>query len=172
MDVDGPFEIVMVTHFDQATWAEFERQFAEGYGGVQYYNSPSLITSTRVPSTDNVVIYVLEMRNDLNCLMGVGMIRNAPVPSPPRVYRTAKYNRVGYRILERVPFPCPCPDLSPSFIETVERTLFFGKSHCKRGKGIHQVNSISHVGRYIEPFRAAIQWRMRNHKCRVGKSPA
>jgi hypothetical protein len=155
--MEDPFEIVMVTHFDHTTWAEFERQFAEGYGRVQYYNSPSLITRTRVPSTDNVVIYVLEMRNDINRLMGVGMILNTPVPSPPRVYRNNRYNRVGYRILERVSLPSLCPDLNPSFIESLERTLFHGKSHCKRGKGIHQVGPVSHVEEYIRPFRRAIR---------------
>ena len=42
------------------------------------------------------IMYILEMNNDLNKIIGVGMVRNKPVLNRHRVYDNGNYNRYVY----------------------------------------------------------------------------
>jgi hypothetical protein len=114
---DPLFEIVMATRFNATTFAEFQTHLARRRPA--FYNTPCPITRTRVPSSPNVVLYVLEMHNDANVLMGVGLVRNEPTISPPPVYRDRRYNFYGYPIERRLAFRAadergrPAADLDP-----------------------------------------------------------
>ena len=68
--MDEPFEIVMVTRFDAATFADFHarlfslmRRPPHVAARSAFYNTPRVITKVQVPSTPNVILYVLEMHN-------------------------------------------------------------------------------------------------------------
>ena len=41
-------------------------------------------------------VFVLEMNNDKNKIMGIGMVRNHPVLNKYRVYKNNNYNRYVY----------------------------------------------------------------------------
>lgn len=163
------FEIVMATRFNATTFAEFEDHLARSSGGggggrAAYYNVPRPITRTRVPTTPNVVFYVLEMHNDANVLMGIGLARNELTYCPPAVYADRRYNLCGYRIERRLALRlAPSDDegaLDPrldgpqrELVASLEATLFLGKTHSKRGSGITQVMGVSHCEAVFAPLR-------------------
>jgi hypothetical protein len=164
---DPLFEIVMATRFNATTFAEFQTHLARRRPA--FYNTPCPITRTRVPSSPNVVLYVLEMHNDANVLMGVGLVRNEPTISPPPVYRDRRYNFYGYPIERRLAFRAadergrPAADLDPrldgpqrELIASLEATLFRGKTHAKRGRGITQIMGVSHREAVYAPLRAML----------------
>ena len=165
-DDDPSFEIVMATRFNAVTFGEFQNHLARrsSAAAAAFYNTPRPITRTRVPSTSNVVLYVLEMHNDANLLMGVGVVRNEPTVSPPAVYTDRRYNFYGYRIERRVAFRvCPTGGLDPRFdgpqrelIASLETALFRGKTHAKRGCGITQIMGVSHREAVYAPLRAML----------------
>ena len=57
------------------------------------YCSPDPISQT-IPLES--IMYVLEMNNDLNKILGVGMVRNKPVSNRHSVYDNGNYNRYVY----------------------------------------------------------------------------
>ena len=88
---------------------------------------------------------VLEMHNDINRIIGLGLVRNAPLKCN-KIYSCGNYNRYTYEGRVRV-------DLSDDknlasaqafvlteeeriVIRMLELSLFYGQAHSKRAKGI------------------------------------
>lgn len=143
---EDPFDIVMVTHFNNDTYEEFEKQFNTTKD--QYtYNTCKLISTSNIPTARKVVIYVIEMNNQTNKIVGFGKIEKNPIIQPAKIYSQGRFNMYGYPILNRI----QCNDMNQpryrehqKYIEEIERLLFTGKQHCKRGSGIHHAKLVSH----------------------------
>lgn len=125
----------MVTRFNNNTWEENVRWRARNDHSGCIYNSPVYIKDT-IPLLTN--IYVIEMNNDENKIMGIGKIINKVYTDKNyRIYEERNYNRYTYRGKTRI----DRKDLdieSESFLQ-LEKRLFKGKSHVKRGQGITKV---------------------------------
>ena len=91
-----PFYIV-TTRFTNATWEENERwKKNHGWKGC-VYGVPSLISEfSKIPP--RAVVYVVEMNNDTNKIMGIGAICNRyRIDLRERIYNDYFYNRYIYR---------------------------------------------------------------------------
>lgn len=123
------------THFDSKTYQE-NREWCtkNNYGGC-IYGSPIQISSSIDPDTR---LYVLEMNNTTNRIMGIGVIvPGSRTVTRAKIYSDQNYNRFIYNSKYRI-------DLERDYIPlglikkivVLETMLFYGSRHCKRGQGI------------------------------------
>jgi hypothetical protein len=120
------------TRFTNETWEENQR-FREKNPNAKCAYSTICPISSSVP-VDGVV-FVLEMNNDTNQIMGIGLIRNRPIYGKYSVYSNEKYNRFSYLGKRRI----DCNDMTSAekeMMKLYEAVCFNGKSHLKRGHGI------------------------------------
>ena len=89
----------------------------------------------------NSIIFVIEMNNDTNEIIGIGLIRNKIVTDKKYyIYNSYEYNRFIYKgdywlsreYINR---------LHPEIVEILENILFKKKSHVKRQSGISVIKS-------------------------------
>ena len=113
------------------------------------YGSPSeLKPSIR----KNEWVIVLEMHNDINKIIGLGLIRNSPFKNN-KIYICGNYNRYTYEGHIRIDLSIDLSNihnnndneiLAPAgfteeeriVIKMLELSLFYGQTHSKRAKGI------------------------------------
>jgi hypothetical protein len=113
------------------------------------YGSPSeLKPSIR----KNEWVIVLEMHNDINRIIGLGLIRNCPLKNN-NIYSCGNYNRYTYEGCIRIDLSNinnnDNENLAPSdfteeeciVIRILELSLFYGQMHSKRAKGICELPS-------------------------------
>lgn len=81
------------------------------------------------------------MNNDTNQIMGVGRIINEiRADRPYRVYADQNYNRYTYLGRSRLDREVIMQSkVNACIIETLERMLFYGGRHAKRGQGIDEL---------------------------------
>ena len=122
-------EHIGTTRFNAETWKEnIEWREKNGWRGC-IYGFPSSMPSS-IARGD--IVYVIEMNNDTNKIMGIGKI-NKRHKRGDKIYRDGNYNRYIYKSEYR-------KDISEigddEMITYLEKKLFKGKSHMKRGQGI------------------------------------
>ena len=80
------------------------------------------------------MVYVIEMNNDQNKIMGIGLVRNYINPKYKMcIYKSdTNYNRYIYNSAYRK----DRSELNEKFLEALEIILFTGYGHYKRGQGI------------------------------------
>ena len=127
-----------ITRYNNQTWAERTAWLAANPDYACIYKSP-------VPIKCNIPyeapLFVLEMNNDINRIMGVGRIVNEiRADRSYSIYADRNYNRYTYLGRQRL----DRADIMRSrenvrVIETLERMLFHGARHAKRGQGIHEL---------------------------------
>jgi hypothetical protein len=111
------------------------------------YGAPSSLKQT--VKKDEWLI-VLEMHNDINKIIGLGLVRNSPLKYN-KVYSCGNYNRYTYEGKIRVDLSNIMNDdnnnleTTEAFVLTeeerivirmLELSLFYGQTHSKRAKGI------------------------------------
>lgn len=123
----------MVTRFNNNTWQENSRwRETTDYNGC-IYNAPVYIKDS-IPQL--IKMYVIEMNNDSNQIMGIGRIINRVWADKKYIiYEDRNYNRYTYRGKQRI----NRDQLLDKELESLEKRLFKGKGHLKRGQGVTQV---------------------------------
>ena len=123
--------ILAVTHFNNLTWQENSRwREQEQYNGC-IYNSP-----VQIKGILQNRIYVIEMNNQENKILGIGLINNRLYYDRKyKIYSDKNYNRFTY--LGKLWLPRTCID--EDTLNKLETRLFKGKKHLKRSQGIVQV---------------------------------
>jgi len=127
-----------VTRYNDRTWAESRAWRAANPDYACIYKSPVAI---RYDIPYESPLFVIEMNNDTNQIMGIGRIINEiRADRSYRIYGDQNYNRYTYLGRQRL----DRADIMQSricarIIETLERMLFYGARHCKRGQGIHEL---------------------------------
>ena len=109
------------------------------------YGSPSELKQS---IRKNEWVIVLEMHNDINRIIGLGLIRNCPLKNN-KIYSCGNYNRYTYEGRIRVDLSNINDDSNlasaEAFVLTeeerivirmLELSLFYGQTHSKRAKGI------------------------------------
>jgi hypothetical protein len=137
---------VCVTRYNNATWAERTAWLAANPEHKCIYKSPVAIKSN-IPYESP--LFVIEMNNDTNRIMGVGRIVNEiRADRSYRIYSDQNYNRYTYLGRQRVGRADIIAQSKKSarVIETLERLLFYGALHAKRGQGIHELPA--HIRNY------------------------
>jgi hypothetical protein len=144
---------VCCTRFTNQTWEQNniwkERQ---NYSGC-IYNSPIKIKET-IPLQS--VVFIIEMNNDLNTIMGIGMVKNyIHTDKYYKIYEDGNYNRYTYKSLYRID-KNEFKRKDKIYINILEQLIFKGSYHIKRSHGITQlplwISENNHID-FIELFK-------------------
>ena len=141
------------------------------------YGSPSeLKPSIR----KNEWVIVLEMHNDINKIIGLGLIRNSPLKNN-KIYSCGNYNRHTYEGHIRIDLsninnnddneilePADFTEEERIVIRILELSLFYGQMHSKRAKGICELpRRISSM----YDFKGCLKSLLLRHVCRGRRAP-
>lgn len=118
------------SRFTNDTWKE-NRDFCLDSNVKIAYCSPIPI-SVKIPP--NVLVGVLEMNNDTNRIIGIGLIHNKTVPKT-WIYENGNYNSNTYTGKRRIDRNEMTPE-EEKIMEILDVYCFKGNGHLKRGKGI------------------------------------
>ena len=91
---------LMVTRFNNETWAQIQRWREKNDFNGCVYNAPVYIKEN-IPLM--ITIYVIEMNNDTNKIIGIGRILNkVHTDRRYKIYEDQNYNRFTYRGKRRI----------------------------------------------------------------------
>lgn len=146
-------EQIAVTRFNEETWKEhYIWKMSRQYSG-SIYNSPTKISNKILP---NNILFVIEMNNSSNKIMGIGLIKNyLNLQKKIKIYKDENYNRFTYKSKYRVDIK-EISDIEIKIIEVLETLLFKGPKHMKRGQGIQllpdwiQFNKVFNFNNFIK----------------------
>jgi hypothetical protein len=96
------------------------------------YCSPEKITKK---IEEDSILFVLEMNNDTNKILGIGMIKNHPICGKYSVYQNGNYNRfvfIGKYRIDR----SEMNDIEEKVMKAFDILCFTGNHHMKRGQGL------------------------------------
>jgi hypothetical protein len=159
----SPNKHIATVRFTNKTWEENGRfrQERMKLNGCIY--PVSAINST---ISQNAIIYVLEMNNDTNKLMGIGIVRNKPIYKKYRVYENDEYNTFSYVGKVRIDRNELDEEEEIALLEKLEGICFKGKGHLKRLKGI-KILSQKNIDRISTNVNVTIPTILNSIECLV-----
>jgi hypothetical protein len=123
---------IVTTRFNDSTWSENDEYRKEHTKIGCIYPTPELNNAKII---SDAILFVLEMNNDKNRIMGIGMVRNRAIVKKHRVYANENYNRYAY--LGRIRIDRSEMTAEEERIMKVFDVLCFtGSRHMKRLQGI------------------------------------
>ena len=127
---------VATTRFNNETWDENTQwRTKNNWVGCIYGLQKKISDGISIDSP----IFVLEMHNDKNNVMGVGLIYKKLVLSKrPKIYKDYNYNFYVYRSKYRID-RSELTDKELKIFKMCDILLFKGATHVKRGQGIIRV---------------------------------
>ena len=151
------------TYIENLKWKQ-----RKGYNGCAYGLDKPL--SNKIPS--GKYIYIIEMNNEINKIMGIGKIKNIIIHSNrSRMYNEDRLNNYIYKSKDFIPRlkiieTQPKGELVLKFLENL---LFRGSKHFKRGQGcvILSWNRISTAGNIIKTKNSSYPTKNLKNKCRI-----
>jgi hypothetical protein len=123
---------LLTSRFNSSTWHENEKYRNKNGKLGCIYCSPEPV-SIKIPSDS--IMFVLEMNNETNKIMGIGMVRNHSTSGKYNVYENGNYNRYVYAGKHRI----SRTDMNEEEVEIMElfdHLCFTGNRHMKRGQGL------------------------------------
>ena len=126
---------LLTTRFDNNTWQE-NCYYREKYAmsGCIYGSATKI--KEKIPLND--LVFIIEMNNSSNHIMGIGLCRNMiHLDKYYKIYDSGTYNRYTYKSdyrLDRL-----YSSLDPALITALEKICFKGKTHLKRGIGFTSI---------------------------------
>jgi len=127
---------VLTTRFTSSTWNEnqtFMKQYSlKSKKNKMIYSAPIPISSKIIPEAFCVV---LEMNNDLNQIIGIGLIQNIAHHRKTNVYGDMNYNRYSYFATKRID-RIDMTKEEEDILLLLDSLCFKGYGHLKRGQGI------------------------------------
>lgn len=128
--------MLCATRFNTDTFIEFINQNEENNKDYMVYNTPVKIADSILLDE---YLYILEMNNSINIIEGIGLIKNKCITNEKyRVYSDRNYNRYSYKCLYRIKKNDLIEEEKKIF-KILERLLFKGPKHFKRGHGIQKL---------------------------------
>ena len=127
--------ILGTTRFNNFTWKENCDIRKHNPVAKCIYATPIQITP-RIKLDTNV--FVIEMNNEMDKIMGFGLIKNHPIAGKYAVHSVSNYNRFVYIGKWRI----DREEMNESELEIVrllEAVCFRGINHSKRGQGITEL---------------------------------
>lgn len=123
---------LLTSRFNSATWAENQRYRQQHPSIGCLYCCPDGVTQT-IPFDS--VLFILEMDNDNNKILGIGMVRNKPSPKKHYVYSNGNYNRYVYIGNVRID-RTEMSEEEDTIMRVFDILCFTGNRHMKRGQGL------------------------------------
>ena len=128
---------VGVTRYNMLTWTERERWRSKHMNTNEaIYPTPCIVTP-KIPQLAWIV--VIEMNNDTNSIEGIGILQNTIWKMRIPIFSDNNYNRYSYR----AKYYKSCRSMTEKqqkVIANLEKVLFKGKTHLKRGYGITKMS--------------------------------
>lgn len=123
---------LLTSRFNNDTWSENVRyrNLNKQIGCI--YCSPDPV-SQQVPQDS--IMFILEMNNDTNYIMGIGMVRNHPIINKHRVYDNGNYNRYVFTGNMRISRE-EMTETEDQIMQVFDILCFTGNRHMKRGQGL------------------------------------
>jgi hypothetical protein len=123
---------LLTSRFNNETWNENHeyRMRHKTIGCI--YCTPERI-SQAIPL--DAIIFILEMNNDTNKIIGVGMVRNRPICDKYYVYKEGNYNRFVYVGKTRISRD-EMTEEEEEIMKLFDILCFKGNKHMKRGHGL------------------------------------
>jgi hypothetical protein len=125
--------LIATTRFNNTTYYEnksYREHVNHTFGCI--YTCIQPITPSIRPNID---IYVLEMNNEINRIMGIGLIHNQPIYNKYFIHKDQKYNVFSYIGDYRIDRN-DMTSQQEEIIRVFDILCFKGKRHMKRLKGI------------------------------------
>jgi hypothetical protein len=123
---------LLTSRFSTATWNENQKYRRNNPKIGCIYCAPQQVT-TSIPV--EAVLFILEMNNDTNKIMGIGMVRNHPHLSRYNVYNNGNYNRYAYAGKNRIDRN-EMTEKEEEIMKFFDIICFSGNKHMKRGQGL------------------------------------
>lgn len=120
------------TRFNNSTWSE-NRRFLDGNPALGCIYPTPEENSSKI--NVNAPLFVLEMNNEENRIMGVGMVRNRAIVKKYRVYSNENYNRYAYLGRNRIDRGEMTAE-EERIMKVFDILCFTGARHMKRLQGI------------------------------------
>ena len=116
------------TYLENLKWKERKR-----WNGCIYGFDKKISTNIK----KNDYIFVIEMNNDKNQIMGIGLIQNIYIPSNrTRIYESQTWNRYVYKGNYHISRETLIKtEKNQKILQLLETILFYGYNHFKRGQG-------------------------------------
>jgi hypothetical protein len=120
------------TRFNNYTWEENCNMRQKNPSVKCIYATPIQVSSRVILDTN---VFIMEMNNDRNEIMGIGLVKNHPIAGKYAVHSNQNYNRFAYIGKWRI----DRDDMSEEercVLKLIEAMCFRGINHSKRGQGI------------------------------------
>lgn len=129
--------VLMTTRFNTQTFAE-NRAFIERFTAARAAYGCPMEVANYIPK-QTTTLFVLEMHNDWNRIVGVSAVLNQPFAQPLPIYSDNRYNRVAYvsrHHLTRADLERLGGDCMKNMLDLLDMVCFYGQTNLKRGNGI------------------------------------
>ena len=125
-------KFLLTSRFNQETWNENKKYREKNANVGCIYCCPDPVTQ-KIPKES--IMFVLEMNNDTNKIMGIGMVRNKSLSHRIRVYNDCNYNRYIYTGKTRIEREEMNID-EEEVMKVFDVLCFKVTRHMKRGQGL------------------------------------
>ena len=156
---DKPFHIGTVRFTNKAYTENLEWKTRKNHKGCIY----GLDTKITDSVNKGEYIFVMEMNNDKNKIMGIGLIKNVTMPSyRSRIYEDEIYNKFVYKGKNHITRE-KLLEIDTNMVLFLENMLFKGAHHFKRGNGCTIVtkNRIAQSEYYSRPIQKRV------YRCKI-----
>jgi hypothetical protein len=157
-------QFLVTTRFSEKTWNE-NMEYKRKHNLPQsscIYGSPQTV-SREIP--DNALVIVLEMNNDTNQIMGIGLVRNHAYIKQHRIYSNDNYNRYSYLGKYHID-RSNITEEEETIMKVFDILCFTGSRHMKRLQGmkmfpvdmLYNTSKVLDLHKYIrEMFKRRLQ---------------
>ena len=123
---------IVTTRFNNITWNENEDYIKKNPTFGCIYGTPEQVNSEY---KDKSVLFVLEMNNSINKIMGIGMVANVCHVKKYRIYNDDNYNRYAYVGKYRIDRNNVSEE-EEIILQVFDRLCFQGSGHQKKLPGL------------------------------------
>ena len=151
-----------VTRFNNTTFSENKKwRESRQYDGCIYGSSVKIKESI----SPDAILIIFEMNNTIDIIEGIGIIKNNIIHKKYKIYNDNNYNRYIYKSNYRLDKSSFDQNLQNN-IKNLEKLLFTGKTHLKRGHGIQiisetlkKLDEFNYDNYFIELFKTYLSLR-------------
>jgi hypothetical protein len=123
---------ILTSRFNDSTWSE-NNSFRKRNGKHGCVYCAPIMVSHEIPYDS--IMFILEMNNDTNKIMGIGMVRNHPIQNYYNVYQNNNFNRYVYTGKYRID-RSKLTEEEETVLRAFDVLCFTGNKHMKRGQGL------------------------------------
>ena len=124
---------LLTSRFNNDTYATYKTYREQNYLKIGcLYGCPNTISKHILPDS---ILFILEMNNSTNQIMGIGMLRNRPICGH-KLYNNRNYNKYIYTGKYRIDREEMDEEEYNIIIRFFDKICFTGNTHMKRGQGL------------------------------------